>query len=114
MFRHFIRWLSRYQLVAVIELIALAIICFNGAAGLGLPALFWCRPSVIGLLSIGFTVALLFALCSFVGYLLDHNHAGVGLKAYITQTIWLPTLAVFFCAFCARLSALFTSFIRVS
>lgn len=99
MFRYLIRWLTRYQVIAVIAIFALAIICFDGAAGLGLPALFWCRPTVSGLLAIGFTVALLFALCSFVGFLLDRRKMELspdanGLKTYFVRTFWLPTVLI--------------------
>lgn len=54
-----IRWFSRYQLLGFTWLLAVVVICFEGVAGLGLPALFWCRTwygnIVIGAAVAGFS-----------------------------------------------------------
>ena len=100
LFAFLIRWFSRYQLLAFAWLFAILVICFESVAGLGLPALFWCR-TWYGNLAIGVAVACFFALCSFVGFLLDHNHPKVGLPAsaagmqqYFRRTFWFATVAV--------------------
>ncbi|MEO8379580.1 MAG: patatin-like phospholipase family protein [Acidobacteriota bacterium] len=97
-FGYLIRWFSRYQVLAFTWLIAVVIICFEGVAGLGLPALFWCREWY-GNLMIGAAVAGFFALCSFTGFLLDHVKLGLpatapGMRQYFARTFWLPTILV--------------------
>lgn len=97
-FGYLIRWFSRYQVLAFTWLIAVVIICFEGVAGLGLPALFWCREWY-GNLMIGATVAGFFALCSFIGFLLDHGKLNLpataqGMRPYFARTFWLPTILV--------------------
>lgn len=97
-FRYLVRWLTHNQLLGFTALFALVVIGFEGVAGLGLPALFWCRE-VPGLLFIGVAVATFFALCSFVGFLLDHRALGfpphpVALRHYFFRTIWLPSAIV--------------------
>lgn len=98
MFSYLIRWFSRYQLIGFAAGLAIVVISFGGAAGLGLPALFWCREWY-GLLLIGITVAGFFALCSFIGFLLDHEKLRLqpvprDLEQYVARTIWLPSLLV--------------------
>lgn len=96
--RYLARWFSRYQVLGFTAFFALVVIGFEGVAGLGLPALFWCREWY-GLLFIGFVVANFFALCSFIGFLLDHEKLELpadrtGLRQYFLRTIWLPSLIV--------------------
>lgn len=98
MFSYLIRWFSRFQLLAFTALFAIVVISFGGAAGLGLPALFWCREWY-GLLAIGIAVAGFFSLCSFIGFLLDHEKLDLqpvpkDLERYYARTIWLPSLLV--------------------
>lgn len=98
MVEYLFRWITRYQLLAFVLAIALVIILGNAEGGLGLPALFWCRPGA-GMVAIGFAVASLFALISFTGFLLDHRNLGLkadkdGLHRYFNRTIWLPTVLV--------------------
>ncbi|HEY0157795.1 MAG TPA: patatin-like phospholipase family protein [Thermoanaerobaculia bacterium] len=95
LFEYLIRWFSRYQLLGFTWLLAIVVICFEGVAGLGLPALFWCREWY-GNLAIGAAVACFFALCSFIGFLLDHPKLSLpataaGMKTYFRRTFWLPT-----------------------
>jgi Patatin-like phospholipase len=101
MWRHFrflVRWITHHQLLGLTAGLLLVIIGFEGVAGLGLPALFWCRE-IPGLLFIGFAVAAFFALCSLVGFLLDHRELKypaqpAALRHYFLETIWFPSVIV--------------------
>ena len=69
--RPLLRWVTRYPVLALVVLLLLAIVLLNGLGGLGLPALFWGTENVWYELATGITIAIFFAVCSLVGFLLD-------------------------------------------
>jgi hypothetical protein len=87
-------WLSRWPLVGGVAVLFLSILSFEGLGILGMPDLFW-RLSAGVSFSAGLGVALVFAVLSYSGYLLESEDLPhLGLLGYWRRTY--PALIIVF------------------
>lgn len=91
-------WCARWPLVGGVAVLLLSILSFNGLGTLGVPDLFW-RLSTRASLLAGIGVALVFAVLSFVGYLLESEDLARRSPRVTLIGYWLRTYPVLFLVF---------------
>src|SRR5437763_3379311 len=86
-------WCSRWPLVGGVAILFLSVLSFDGLATIGLPDLLW-RLSANASFSAGIGVALVFAVLSFVGYLLEWEDLAQRTPRVTLIGYWLRTYPV--------------------